>query len=208
MLNSYRVKFCAVLVSIFAFSLTSMACESGEYLVTAYYSPAPNQEYFLTGNYASEIRLNGKGLYTASTRPVSEYKYRFVAADPCFEFGTKLKIGDLGTYYVFDRGGAIKDKRIDIWLGFGEQARRAAKLFGRQYIYVTVDSTGYVNGINNFNRLKHYFEELHPEYSNQKAPNSEFGFINFENYSRFSEFIYQEDHVYHKRLLKYSDHLK
>ena len=79
MLNSYRVKFCAVLASIFVLPLITFACGEGEYLVTAYYSPSPSQEYFLTGDYKSEMRLNGKGLFTASTMPVSDNKFAFVA---------------------------------------------------------------------------------------------------------------------------------
>lgn len=208
MSNSFLAKFLGVLVSVLGISLTSLACETGEYLVTAYYSPAPNQPYFLTGSYASEIRLNGKGLYTASTEPVSKYKYMFVAADPCFAFGTKVDLDQLGTYYVLDRGGAIKDKRIDLWFGFGEQARRAAKLFGRQYIWVDINSSRVVNASANFRKIKHYFSELHPELVDYKARNSEYGFSVFDNYSRYLDYVYFEDHTYHKKLLKYSDHLR
>ncbi len=208
MSNSFLVKFLGVLVSVLGISLTSLACETGEYLVTAYYSPAPNQPYFLTGSYASEIRLNGKGLYTASTRPVSQYKYMFVAADPCFEFGSKVDLDQLGTYYVLDRGGAIKDKRIDLWFGFGEKARRAAKLFGRQYLWVDVDSQKPVIGSQNFKRIKHYFQVLHPELVNYRAKNSEFGLSVFDSYSRFFDFVYFEDDIYHKKLLIYSEHLR
>jgi hypothetical protein len=32
--------------------------DAGYFVVTAYYSPLPDQEYYLTGNYESEIRLN------------------------------------------------------------------------------------------------------------------------------------------------------
>jgi|TARA_Y100001960_G_C14623891_1_gene802114 hypothetical protein len=35
---------------------------TGYFVVTAYYSPLPNQQYYLTGNYKSEIRLNGRGI--------------------------------------------------------------------------------------------------------------------------------------------------
>jgi hypothetical protein len=45
--------------SIFAifFSQAIAEEETNYFVVTAYYSPLPNQEYYFTGNYESEIRL-------------------------------------------------------------------------------------------------------------------------------------------------------
>jgi len=34
--------------------------EDNYFVVTAYYSPLPDQEYYLTGNYEDEIILNGR----------------------------------------------------------------------------------------------------------------------------------------------------
>ena len=206
MLNSYRVKFCAVLASIFALPLITFACGEGEYLVTAYYSPSPSQEYFLTGDYKSEIRLNGKGLFTASTMPVSDNKFAFVAADPCFEFGERINISDLGNYVVLDRGGAIKDKRIDVWFGFGEAARKAAKSFGRQYKYVTY--TNNVTPSYNFRQISLYYSFLDSILYAPKIYNSEFGFIQFNKDLLDLTFISQYQHTYHKRLLKFSEHIR
>ena len=206
MLNSYRVKFCAVLASVFALPLISFACGEGEYLVTAYYSPSPSQEYFLTGDYKSEIRLNGKGLFTASTMPVSDNKFAFVAADPCFEFGEFINISDMGNYVVLDRGGAIKDKRIDVWFGFGEAARKAAKSFGRQYKQVTYSKK--VTPVQNFKNISLYYSFWDSILHAPKIENSEFGFIKF-NHDLFDiRFLPQNEHAYHKRLLKYSEHIR
>jgi len=37
------------------------ASDEPEYfIVTAYYSPLPDQEYYITGNYEDEIILNGR----------------------------------------------------------------------------------------------------------------------------------------------------
>ena len=206
MLNSYRVKFCAVLVSIFVLPLIGLACDDGEYLVTAYYSPSPSQEYFLTGDYNSEIRLNGKGLYTASGLPVSNNKYAFVAADPCFEFGETINISGMGNYIVLDRGGAIKDKRIDIWFGFGEAARKAAKTFGRQYKYVT--HTTKVTPLENFRNISLYYSFWDSLLHAPKIENSEYGFIQFNQDLIDIRFIPSNIPAYHKRLLKYSEHLR
>ena len=206
MLNSYRVKFCAVLVSLFCLAPTSLACEAGEYLVTAYYSPSPSQEYFLTGDYKSEIKLNGKGLFTASGAPVSKYKFGFIAADPCFNFGEILTIQDLGSFMVLDRGGAIKGNRIDVWFGFGESARKAAKQFGKQY--KSVKFGDYVTPSTNFRNISLYYSFWDSLLHNQKVYNSEFGFTTIKDDFLVSNILYNQNHIYHKRLLKYSDHLR
>lgn len=31
-----------------------------KYIVTAYYSPLPDQQFYLRGNYEDEVRLNGE----------------------------------------------------------------------------------------------------------------------------------------------------
>jgi hypothetical protein len=38
--------------------LKASAEEMQYYIVTAYYSPLPDQEYYLKGNYEDEIKLN------------------------------------------------------------------------------------------------------------------------------------------------------
>ena len=36
-----------------------------------------------------------------------------IAAPPKYKFGTKIVLDGYGTFYVEDRGGAIKDNRLD-----------------------------------------------------------------------------------------------
>jgi len=36
--------------------------EESYFIVTAYYSPLPNQQYYITGNYEDEVILNGQGI--------------------------------------------------------------------------------------------------------------------------------------------------
>jgi hypothetical protein len=50
---------CVVFLSITLIPLKTFALDdAGYFIVTAYYSPLPNQKYYYTGNYESEIKLN------------------------------------------------------------------------------------------------------------------------------------------------------
>ena len=206
MLNSFRVKFCVVLASMLFSNFVAFACEDGEYLVTAYYSPSPSQTLFLTGDYKSEIRLNGKGIFTASGLAVTDYKYGFVAADDCFEFGDKVSIGNIGVFAVLDRGGAIKDKRIDIWMGFGEEARRASKLFGTQLINVT-RTDQFISQSRNKIALQHYFAPPKLSFINPMVFRSQHGDFDFRVLNYLSISTIHVKHVYHKNLLLFSVHV-
>lgn len=95
------------------------------FTVTGYYSPLPKQEFYLTGDYLSEIRLNGKGLAGADG---TEVYHGMIAAPRNYKFGTKICLNTLGCGTVHDRGGAIVNKgernkavhdRIDYWMGYG-----------------------------------------------------------------------------------------
>jgi len=97
--------------------------------VTGYYSPLPGQKRYVTGSYAGDIRLNGKGVMAADETPV----YLGMAAGPPFmAYGTKVILQDLRdhdlpeVYTVHDRGSAIVGDRLDIWVGEGEEAIKKA----------------------------------------------------------------------------------
>ena len=97
--------------------------------VTGYYSPLPDQNRYVTGSYAGDIKLNGKGVMAADETPV----YLGMAAGPPFmNYGTKVILKDLrdhdlpGVYTVHDRGSAIVGDRLDIWVGEGEEAIKKA----------------------------------------------------------------------------------
>lgn len=110
-------------------ALTAQASmgEAREFTVTGYYSPLPNQTFYVTGNYESEIRLNGKGTNGADGTPVFP---GMIAAPSSYAFGTKVCLPDFGCGAVHDRGGAIVEKggrniarhdRLDLWMGYGEE---------------------------------------------------------------------------------------
>jgi 3D (Asp-Asp-Asp) domain-containing protein len=75
---------------------------------------------------------------TASGKPISYNRGRFVAADTdVLPFGTKISIPgyhDARTVEVIDRGSAIKGHRIDVYF----PNHSTAKEFGRRWIPVTV----------------------------------------------------------------------
>lgn len=110
--------------------------------ITAYYSPQPNQQYYVTGSYASDIALNGSGIRGADGTPVYP---GMVAAPKIYAFGTKMYIKGIGTVAVHDRGGAIvkagsglQYDRLDIWMGYGDTGLQRALGWGRRVIEVTI----------------------------------------------------------------------
>lgn len=112
------------------------ACGDGQYVVSAYYSPLPGQSFYATGTYVGDIRLNGGGVTTASGVKVADATGAFLAAPPCFEFGTILEFEGMGNYIILDRGGAIKGSRLDLWTGYGEEGLRAALSWGKRTVEV------------------------------------------------------------------------
>ena len=59
---------------------------------------------------------------------------RTVAMPSSYSFGTKIEIQGMGTYIVEDRGGAIKENRIDIFFSNHQKALD----FGRRTVYLKV----------------------------------------------------------------------
>lgn len=104
-------------------------------VITGYYSPIPDQRYYVKGSLAADKILNGNGTHGASGRPVFQ---GMIAAPKDYPFGTKIYIPGLGVGTVADRGGAIisnyKDQifckngdlecdrtdRLDLWMGHGD----------------------------------------------------------------------------------------
>ena len=132
----------------FAGFSTTMLClilllntASAEYFtVTGYYSPLPKQEFYLTGDYESELKLNGKGIAGADGTGVF---YGMIAAPENYKFGTNICLAKLGCGSVHDRGGAIVNKgerkkathdRIDFWMGYGMEGLQRSLLWGRQNV--------------------------------------------------------------------------
>lgn len=145
-----KMKFTQFTASLILFCLigfnsipTTFAATEGTkrtFTITGYYSPLPNQNFYITGDYASEIRLNGQGIAGADGTPVYP---GMIAAPYTYEFGTKICIPRLGCGMVHDRGGAIVEKgkralakhdRIDVWMGYGEEGLLRALAWGVEHI--------------------------------------------------------------------------
>jgi hypothetical protein len=66
-----------------------MEVGSGKFIVTAYYSPLPNQSYYLKGSYEADLVLNGNGTNGASGK---EVYIGMLAAPKKYPFGTKIHL--------------------------------------------------------------------------------------------------------------------
>ena len=86
----------------------------------------------ITAYTAHDFSMNGLGI-TASGEIVEEG--RTIAADKSIPFGTEIYIPELGeTYTVTDRGGAIHDNRLDMYM----EHRADAIEFGVQHLEVII----------------------------------------------------------------------
>jgi 3D (Asp-Asp-Asp) domain-containing protein len=81
-----------------------------------------------TGKRPGEV---GYGI-TASGEHVRE-NYT-IACPPSMAFGTRLEIEGVGERVCTDRGGAIKEGRLDVYIAELEEARQ----FGRQWLNVRI----------------------------------------------------------------------
>lgn len=130
---------------IFSFSTATFATESDVseenfFIVTAYYSPLPDQKHYLTGNYEDEIILNGQWISWASGKKVFS---GMLAAPGKYSFGTKIYLDGLGIGEVSDRGGAIVPAgqrwysydRIDVWMWYGDEGLKRALFWGKRKVY-------------------------------------------------------------------------
>ncbi len=115
-----------------------------EFVVTAYYSPIPNQCCYFRGSYDEEIAFNGEGKKGADGTAVYT---GMIAGPPTYDFGTEIKLPGLGIGTVHDRGGRIVEwgediHRIDLWMGVGEEGLARAMAWGVRHVTGTVYPVG------------------------------------------------------------------
>lgn len=110
-----------------------------DFVLTAYYSPLPDQCCYVKGSYEADKILNGEGTHGADGTAVYP---GMLAAPPSYAFGTRISLPGLGILTVHDRGGAIQEwddaHRLDVWAGHGEEGLARALEFGVQRIRGTV----------------------------------------------------------------------
>jgi len=121
------------------------------FIVTAYYSPLPNQKKYITWSYSWDKRLNWEWHTTASWKPV---KPGILAAPTKYPFGTKIYFEWYGVWVVEDRWWAIvkawvrwfEHDRIDIWMWYGDEwLQRALKWWKRVIPWRVVSRNQEVN---------------------------------------------------------------
>lgn len=110
-----------------------------EFILTAYYSPLPDQCCYIKGSEVADKELNGNGTHGADGTAVYP---GMLAGPPTYAFGTRIVLPGLGTMTVHDRGGAIQEltnaHRLDVWAGYGEEGLARALAFGVKHIRGTV----------------------------------------------------------------------
>ncbi|MFA6457852.1 MAG: peptidoglycan-binding protein [Patescibacteria group bacterium] len=114
------------------------------FVISAYYSPLPNQRVYFRGTYAADVRLNGNGTNGADGTQVYP---GMLAAPKTYPFGMKIEIPGLGVGAIHDRGGAIvlagertiaTHDRLDVWMGRGEEGLARALQWGVRTVHAKV----------------------------------------------------------------------
>lgn len=109
------------------------------FIVTAYYSPLPNQTYYLRWNYIDEKILNWEWIKWASWKWVFSW---MLAAPKNYSFWTKIYLEWLGIWEVADRWWAIvnawnrwyKSDRIDLWVWYWDEWLKRALYWGKRKV--------------------------------------------------------------------------
>lgn len=128
--------------SLFSFwNLLAVNAENKEtyFIVTAYYSPLPNQDFYLKWDYEKEICLNGQWIKWASGKAVFPW---MLAAPKKYSFWTKIYLEWIGIWIVEDRGWAIVQAgernyeydRIDVWMWYGQEGLIKALNWGKRKV--------------------------------------------------------------------------
>jgi len=135
-----------ILISIlfWFYTQTTNALNKKYFRVTAYYSPLPNQKYYIKGNYLAEKRMNWEWIRWASWKAVFS---GMLAAPTKYNFWTKIYLKWLGIWEVADRWWAIvkawerkfKYDRIDVWVWYWDEGLRRAMYWGNRVVewYIT-----------------------------------------------------------------------
>lgn len=147
--NMYKLKFYPGTIVLTALILSIAAPitmeahfvgESEKMLITAYYTPLPDQEKYYLGSYEEDVRFNGNGVSADGTPTYPG----MIAAPKEIPFGTRIEISELGIVgTVHDRGGRINategnTMHIDIWLGEGEEGLARALEWGSRIMTTKV----------------------------------------------------------------------
>jgi peptidoglycan hydrolase-like protein with peptidoglycan-binding domain/3D (Asp-Asp-Asp) domain-containing protein len=134
----------SLVASVFSPVYAAEKPHTQQFVVTAYYSPLPNQCCYFRGNYEDEITFNGEGIKGADGTGVYP---GMLAGPPTYAFGTVIDLPGIGVGTIHDRGGRIVEwgddiHRIDIWMGYGEEGLARALAWGARKVTGTVYPEG------------------------------------------------------------------
>lgn len=127
-------------VNLFSFDVYWLDNEEENYfIVTAYYSPLPNQNFYLKWNYEDELKLNWNWIRWASWEPVFSW---MLAAPKTYKFWTKIYLEWLWVWSVQDRWWAIVSAgnrwynydRIDVWVWYWDEWLKRALYWWKRKI--------------------------------------------------------------------------
>lgn len=117
-----------------------------KFIVTAYYSPLPNQNFYLRWNFEDEVILNWEWKRWASGKEVYPW---MLAAPKTYKFWTKIYLDWVGIWTVDDRWWAIVGSwsrwydwdRIDIWMWYWDEWLKKALTWWKRTVYWRIVST-------------------------------------------------------------------
>ena len=129
----------SILINLIPLNTFAFQEEESYFIVTAYYSPLPNQKHYLKWDFESEKKLNGNWIIWASWKKVFSW---MLAAPKWYKFWTKIYLEWLGVWEVSDRWGAIVHAwnrgynydRIDLWVWYWDEGLKRALYWGKRKI--------------------------------------------------------------------------
>jgi len=136
------IAICLMLLNIQAIyaSSDSKKTDLKKFIITAYYSPLPDQSIYLKWNYKDEVILNWAWIRWASGKWVYA---GMLAAPKTYSFWTKIYLSWIWVWTVDDRWWAIVGSgsrgydgdRIDIWMWYGEEWLKRALTWWKRTVY-------------------------------------------------------------------------
>lgn len=95
----------------------------GTWKISTYYTPVQGQKKYFNGSYARDYYVNCSGDCFKPASGITladDMAGKIVACPSNFKLGTKFWTEKHGILICEDRGGAIKGKRLDLYVGVGD----------------------------------------------------------------------------------------
>lgn len=131
------------------------------FMVTAYYSPLPNQKYYSTWNYEDEIVLNWWWIVWSSWVKVFSW---MLAWPKEYSFWTKVYLEWLWIWSIEDRwsaiisasSGSLVNDRLDVWVWYGDDWLSRAMFWWRRKVkwFIAPSYSDISLDLNNFPKSK------------------------------------------------------